>query len=366
MDFGIARTSSRTGRQRRRGSARRGGPLGALDSDRHARLRDDGRRHRRHDRVHGAGTGEGRRGRPAGGHLRVRTDPLRHAVGRRRVETCRSARSAELQKRLEQSPPHVKSIVPEVPDPLIGCVPMHRTRRREALSDHGRTGGGARSPDDAGTLRPIRRSSDSPLRQQWRFCCSGPLPASGGTSASSSRRRFTIRSRSSWRMCRTTPATRRSITRSSRSSSLPSRGRASSACTTVPGSGVAWVCRRQNSSTSGQPRKLPFAREWASFSLAPSAARAAGTDYRSERCGQQPEKSSPTPAIGRLTRGASCRWPVSSPARCGRRSATTRQTTCSASPWRHGRPVLWRWSTTSPWRPSRCRVSTTKTHGSCC
>ena len=102
MDFGIARSTGRDGQGAAPG-ARSGPPI--REPPRAAGRRNDGGRHRRHRRIHGARAGQGAGRRSAGRHLRVRPDPLRHARSAGAARSAPTSAIAELQGRMRAAAP---------------------------------------------------------------------------------------------------------------------------------------------------------------------------------------------------------------------------------------------------------------------
>ena len=85
-------------------------------------------------------------------------------IGRRRIDDAAGGAVADLQKRLEQATPPVKSVVPEVPEPLNRFV--SRCIEPEAAKRFGSTAEMLEALarlDNRGKLRPIKRAVGLPL-----------------------------------------------------------------------------------------------------------------------------------------------------------------------------------------------------------
>ena len=85
-------------------------------------------------------------------------------LGRRRIDDAAGGAVADLQKRLEHATPPVKSVVPEVPEPLNRFV--SRCIEPEAAKRFGSTAEMLEALsrlDDRGKLRPIKRAVGLPL-----------------------------------------------------------------------------------------------------------------------------------------------------------------------------------------------------------
>ena len=164
MDFGIARTSSRESRV----PAASGGPIaGALTPAREDAVT------RAAPTVAGAVVGTVEYMAPEqarGQEVDQRADIYAFGLilydmltGRRRAEHGGSA-MADLQKRLEQPPPALKTLSPELPEPLSRfvsrCIEPDAAKRYPSTADM--VGHLARL-DDSGKLRPIRRAVGLPL-----------------------------------------------------------------------------------------------------------------------------------------------------------------------------------------------------------
>jgi len=172
MDFGIARmaSSDQKAAAAAAATARRGGPLPALVESELTRVAAT----RKAATVAGAIVGtiaymapEQARGEEVDERVDIYAFGLilyDLLIGRRRIDDAAGGAVADLQKRLEQATPPVKSVVPEVPEPLNRFV--SRCIEPEAAKRFGSTAEMLEALsrlDDRGKLRPVKRAVGLPL-----------------------------------------------------------------------------------------------------------------------------------------------------------------------------------------------------------
>ncbi len=180
MDFGIARTASSTRRRRRppRATARRGGPLPALVESELTRVTAT----RKAATMAGAIVGtiaymapEQARGEEVDQRVDIYAFGLilyDLLLGRRRVDDAAGGAVADLQKRLEQALPPVKSVVPEVPEPLnrfvARCIEPEAAKRFALDGRDARRAGPARRSRQAASGQAGRRAAAGRRRSRRR------------------------------------------------------------------------------------------------------------------------------------------------------------------------------------------------------